>query len=273
MDRGFGEVEATRRLAPDWLVAAAETVTRLGDVSTLVAVTVVAALLVERERAVSLVGVAVGGFAALAGLKAVFAWPRPPEELHLIETATTGFPSGHALWTTVVYGWLVVALVDGSRRRLAALVPVVVAVSLSRVVLGVHYLLDVVVGVIVAVGYLWLAARCAADRPVGALRLAGATAFLAGLAGVAFGPLTSDAVAGVVDRHVALSVAAAVGAALGWWLSSALGRWRCRALAGSVAAALATLAWAASLPEFVATLVGTATLVAFAGLAADLRTS
>jgi membrane-associated phospholipid phosphatase len=70
-----------------------------------------------------------------------------------IAPVTPGFPSGHATMSTLVYGGL--ALVhrrhvpsEGTvAAALAALV--VLAVSLSRVVLGVHYLGDVLVGLLV----------------------------------------------------------------------------------------------------------------------------
>jgi len=75
-----------------------------------------------------------------------------------------GFPSGHALGTTMVWGGVALILDQGTRRARAAVAGTVVAlVSLSRLVLGVHYAVDVVVGValgLLALGALyWLTDR------------------------------------------------------------------------------------------------------------------
>jgi hypothetical protein len=219
MGRGVGEVEAVQRLVPEGLLPVVEFTTRLGDVSTLVAVTVVAALLLGRDRGAHLFGVVIGGFALLAGLKAALALSRPSETLHLIETATTGFPSGHALGATLVYGGLALALDTGTRRaRIAAVVPLVVAVSLSRIVLGVHYLIDVVVGVAVATTYLWLVERYTRGDPTRAFVVATVLSAFALAAGIAFGPTPRTACLGTVclDRDTA-AVAAASAAALIVW--------------------------------------------------------
>ncbi|MFC7176849.1 phosphatase PAP2 family protein [Halosegnis marinus] len=64
-------------------------------------------------------------------------------------------PSGHATGSAAVYGAAALAFEVGRRRvRYAAAALVVVAVALSRVVIGVHYLTDVLVGVALGGGYL-----------------------------------------------------------------------------------------------------------------------
>ena len=120
-----------------------------------------------------LTALAVGATALTVGLKAAFALPRPPGAATstlpgwlpsalggLYHNFTTGdgfgFPSGHAIGSAVVYGGMAALLTDFSTRRRRALVAagLVGLVTLSRLVLGVHYLADVVVGVAVGLAFL-----------------------------------------------------------------------------------------------------------------------
>lgn len=121
----------------------------------------------DRRRAARVVGYAVVASATVVALKGLFALPRPPEALHLVGAEGYGFPSGHALGSTVVYG--AVALEFGRRwdRRLVAAgtAALVAAISLSRVVLGVHYLGDVLAGAAVGLVVVWLLHRHAPADP------------------------------------------------------------------------------------------------------------
>jgi membrane-associated phospholipid phosphatase len=65
-----------------------------------------------------------------------------------VEPSPVGFPSGHAIAATTIYGGALLAF-DRVRdpRAVAGVAGLVAAISLSRVVLGVHYLGDVVAGV------------------------------------------------------------------------------------------------------------------------------
>jgi membrane-associated phospholipid phosphatase len=118
----------------------------------------------RRQRAL-LVGwlVAFFGGVALEGLlKAVMQRTRPPYATAYLHNASYGFPSGHAMASTIGYamlGYLVSRLADlrGWRRTSvyvgAALL--IAAIGLSRVYLGVHYPSDVVAGF--AAGAAWVA--------------------------------------------------------------------------------------------------------------------
>lgn len=75
------------------------------------------------------------------------------------------FPSGHAMSSTFVYGSLVLVFLPAVRRRLrpvllALTAALVAAIGFSRLALGVHYITDVVGGVVL--GLAWLAASTAA---------------------------------------------------------------------------------------------------------------
>ncbi|MES3023631.1 MAG: phosphatase PAP2 family protein [Pseudomonadota bacterium] len=102
-----------------------------------------------------------GGMLLNVVLKYTFRRARPEFTDPLLSLSTYSFPSGHTVGATVLYGVLAAWLVCGSRswpRRVlvvAAACAMVALVGLSRMVLGVHYLSDVLAGV--AEGAAWLA--------------------------------------------------------------------------------------------------------------------
>ncbi|MFB6154326.1 MAG: phosphatase PAP2 family protein [Haloferacaceae archaeon] len=147
-----------------------------------------------RRVAALLVAFGLGAAMLTLGLKTIFALPRPPGA----GTATPppwlpsvlrggflwaatgdgfGFPSGHALGSTVVYGGFAAlsTVADRSTRRYAA-AAVVALVSLSRLVLGVHYFVDVAVGVALGLLFLWAALRVGDVDPTRAFGIAAALA-------------------------------------------------------------------------------------------------
>jgi membrane-associated phospholipid phosphatase len=131
------------RLGDPWLL--------LGGLALLYAVS--DRLELDRRRVGFVFATAFVALGVTLALKSAFALPRPPGA----GTDGYGFPSGHALGATVVWGTAALAL-DWSRRRLrlavaSVAVPVVAA---SRVVIGVHYLVDVVVGTVVGVAVIGL---------------------------------------------------------------------------------------------------------------------
>ena len=99
-----------------------------------------------------------GGVILNQGLKLVFVKPRPQLWTPLIVERSYSFPSGHALGSAVLYGFLAVLLAVRYPRYRAGIygiaVVIVVAIGLSRLFLGVHYPTDIIAGY--AVGLLWL---------------------------------------------------------------------------------------------------------------------
>ncbi|WP_251342206.1 phosphatase PAP2 family protein [Haloplanus halophilus] len=216
-DRGVGETGVVETL-PEALVAAAGLVTRLGDPLTLIVVVAAAYLLANRlgvaaPRMATALALTVGAFALTLALKHAFALPRPPGA----GVDGYGFPSGHAIGATAVYGGLV-ALLPAERRSptvVAAAGSLVALVAASRVVIGVHYLVDVIAGVAVGLAYLVAALRIgpglAPERvTVADARRVFAVALAVGLAGVAV----------AVVRNTVVAVAAAGGGLLGWHLAA-----------------------------------------------------
>ncbi len=80
-------------------------------------------------------------------LKVLIESPRPPVEEWLVSASGPGFPSGHTSITTSF--WAILYLETGSRLVLATGVFHIAGVAVSRVVLRVHYPIDVVGGIIV----------------------------------------------------------------------------------------------------------------------------
>jgi len=144
-----------RSLASPQVVAAMEVVRVVGSIVVLGPLVVVAVLwLAWRRRPGVLVLVLVAAAEELAvnGLKALIGRPRPLDPLSIATGAS--FPSGHAT-AAAILGFLAVwatAANPGSLRRglrrtvLALAVAWVFLVDASRIILGVHYLSDVVAG-------------------------------------------------------------------------------------------------------------------------------
>jgi hypothetical protein len=215
-DRGVGETAVVETL-PDAVVGLFRLVTYLGDPVTLLLIVAAGYLLADRldvpsARMAAAVALALGGLALTLALKYGFALPRPPGA----GADGFGFPSGHAIGATVVYGGLAGLLRPHDRRVARVAAPLVVAVAASRVIVGVHYLVDVVAGVAVGVGYLVVAFRLGpgwAPEDVRPVAVGRAFALAVGLALVAVG------VTVIADTVVAL--AAAVGGWIGWRFAAA----------------------------------------------------
>jgi membrane-associated phospholipid phosphatase len=216
--RGLGELGVVATL-PEPVVAAFGVLTQLGNPWLLLVLLTFAYLLADRVDAspARLAVVLALGFGALAltmSLKYAFQLPRPPGAA----ADGYGFPSGHALGATVVYGGLA-ALVPSRPRQRLALVGVAVGVAVSRVVIGVHYLVDVVAGAAVGVAFLAVVFSLVGSRetiaPADATRAFDATLVVA-VAGFSLDAVLAGSLA--VATEVLLGLGAAVGGWVGWRL-------------------------------------------------------
>jgi len=173
-------------------------ITELGGTTALMLVLAVLFWWSSRRRSALVISYAVAGLALMLSLKTLFALPRPPADAMLValedERTGYGFPSGHAFAAAVVYGGLVSAYDrTGDRRALLTAGTLVVLVSLSRVVLGVHYLGDVIVGAVLGVAFL-----VAMDRLTGGDPTIGfAVAFVLSIPAVVIAAGTTDSLLGL----------------------------------------------------------------------------
>lgn len=227
MNRGIGELDLLQPLIPEWAAVIVALLTQLGDIWFL---GLLLGLLYWFDRRnqddIAIVaGVWLAGMGLYKGLKEVFAFPRPDEPLldpdvlpivirQLYEATAMasgyGFPSGHAVGTTIVYFGLAYVLDIWTRRtRLLLAAGIVTTVSFTRLALGVHFLVDVVVGVLVGMVLLGLAwalfDRVETDRPT--------VGFALGIAFGGFFVATSG-----VDEDAVFITGAALGAFGGWQL-------------------------------------------------------
>lgn len=158
MFRLEGASTVVREVTPPVLTEVFALLTLLGDVAFLVVLLSVLYWLFDREQVGTVIAYALVGLTVTFLLKEAFALPRPPAPIRAVpvDAASHGFPSGHALSSTVVYGGLVLVWdrLNDARSAVSTLA-LIALVGFSRVVIGVHYLGDVLAGF--AVGGLLLA--------------------------------------------------------------------------------------------------------------------
>ncbi|MFD1569519.1 phosphatase PAP2 family protein [Halorubrum laminariae] len=252
-ERGVGETVAVDAI-PEFAVVVFAAVTHLADPWFLFALLAVGYWFAgdgiagsPRRAGATAIAVVTCAYAVVAVGKAWFAVPRPPGAMSPADVPTWlpgllagwfeaqvlsdgfGFPSGHATGGAAAYGALAL-LYDRfwtQRSRLLGAGVVAAAVAASRVVIEVHYLVDVVVGVAmgagVVAGGLRLAGdprfRCKRDTaphdPTAALHPTPAFLAAAALSVVAAGlAVTAGHTGEVVEAGI--GIATGVGGAVGW---------------------------------------------------------
>jgi membrane-associated phospholipid phosphatase len=233
---GWGVTEALADL-PDWVVLLFALLTQLADAWFVFGSLALLYLLADdrlatepRKAGATMIALAICALAATVALKTGFGVHRPadagtatppawlPRVFDAVyESIATGdgfgFPSGHATSSSVVYGGLALTLdrLWTRRKRVAAAAGVVTVVALSRLVIGVHHLPDVLAGVVAGTAVLLAVYRFAGGRPERAFAAAAALGLLALVAALVFAPdHPGEAL------KAAIAVGAGVGAAVAW---------------------------------------------------------
>ena len=155
----MGAVDPMNTLVYEWLRPLPDRVfayvTELGSAQVIVGLSVLGLLFWlwrgERVEAWRLVLVGVGTLLLTQVLKLVYGIDRPLIDASL-DATTYSFPSGHSSGSLALYGLMAYVLYKRRESKLAIIVLVclVLAVSLSRVILNVHYFSDVIGGWLVA---------------------------------------------------------------------------------------------------------------------------
>jgi membrane protein DedA with SNARE-associated domain/membrane-associated phospholipid phosphatase len=144
-------MDVVDRIRVDWLTSLAKVVTALGSgIAVSIAAAATAVWLIVRRAWPELIVLVVGTVAILWGtdlIKDSVERPRPAGGL--VEAGGYSYPSGHASHS-IVYVWIALTVAIRLRPRmsrgtalLASAIMLAVAIGLSRVYLGVHYMSDV----------------------------------------------------------------------------------------------------------------------------------
>lgn len=177
--RDFGLTEWLAGSVPPMLVPVLLALTFLGDPVFLIGLAPLVYWLgprfdlITRENGARLLAVTLGALALSVLLKYGFALPRPPEGIQLIPEDGFGFPSGHATGSAAVYGALA-ALAHWRDRvtRYGLATALIVLIALTRLLLGVHYLVDVATGALAGVALAAVVVRITVNRTHHGFRLA-----------------------------------------------------------------------------------------------------
>ncbi len=145
--------EALQNYFPDWLITIFKGITFLGDSIVYIVILAIGFWIYKKRDAI------IGMYVLLTSaflnffLKVIIQKPRPTKSIRMPDDVE-GFstPSGHAQVSTTVYGWIMFYF---KKIWLYIIIPILVLlICLSRVVLGVHYIGDVILGFLIGAAIL-----------------------------------------------------------------------------------------------------------------------
>lgn len=137
------------------------TITRLGNTGTILLLIIIFVLAFRNRESLYLVISALDCFLLNTILKYIIQRARP-DGLRLIVQGGYSFPSGHAMMSICVYGYLLYFSICHIKNKVLKyivsilLVLVILSIGISRIYIGVHYASDVLAGYLLACSYLLL---------------------------------------------------------------------------------------------------------------------
>lgn len=136
-------------------------ITQLGNMTPIIIVVLVVAFLFHNRYSLFLMISAVDSILMNVLVKHCIKRPRP-DEIRLIEQGGYSFPSGHAMISVCVYGYLLYLAYTYIPNKILKygvsilLLLVILCIGISRIYLGVHYATDVLAGYLLATIYVIL---------------------------------------------------------------------------------------------------------------------
>ena len=177
--------EGVRTAFRPWASDPAAVVTMFGGATLLLFVLSLWFWVGDRRKIATVVSYAFVALSLVLLVKTLFGMPRPPESVWTVtyDGDPYGFPSGHAVAAVVVYGGLVTVYDRFDPPTLAAAGVVIAVIALSRVVIGVHYLGDILAGLALGAALLGTLWKTVGPDPLRAFAIAAVLAAVAALVG------------------------------------------------------------------------------------------
>lgn len=139
--------EAIQNFLPDWLEKIFVGITFFGDAIIYILLLALAYWLLNKKDAIVGIYVLITASFLNFFLKVLIKKPRPSESIRIVEAEGFSTPSGHSQTSTTVYGWMMFYF---KKIWLYILVPILVLlICFSRVVLGVHFIGDIILGFLI----------------------------------------------------------------------------------------------------------------------------
>ncbi|MFB6197033.1 MAG: phosphatase PAP2 family protein [Halobacteriaceae archaeon] len=161
--RGIGITRALVEHVPETAIPLLVILTHIGDPVVVAGISTIVVWygsrfnIIDPQDAPRLLVVTLIGLALVSALKGWFDFPRPPPNITKVVIDGSGFPSGHVLSSTIVFGaiaalgtWMSV------QARYIIASGLVLLVALTRLALGVHYFVDVLVAAAIGIVGLYI---------------------------------------------------------------------------------------------------------------------
>jgi undecaprenyl-diphosphatase len=122
-------------------------ITQIGDEKTYIVLLPLVYFLLDRKVGWKTFLILIVSTLITVCLKYALKLPRPPSSEWRVSVEGYGFPSGHSATSTSFWGYL--ALKIKNKYFIATVIPLILLIAFSRIYLGVHYLQDIIGGIVI----------------------------------------------------------------------------------------------------------------------------